>query len=273
MRIPGGDRGRALEALKCTQGNGFLAPKNQGIERSRKDGLRWPNGDRGIVLQRLVTFSVARWTFPAAPFSRIVSQSRRCRIRLVAVRVIPRKPRLGCTRDGRTAGPPCLSSVKGQGDPRYPEKPGNLVFGARSDRQAIHSLVTRGTTNGAHLWPQLGHAGALSHAPISQPKGPSALNLEGLQCAGMSLGEVEDLPPMYARTAAFAKDAGFGGVHIHAGHGFLLSQFPVSPVQSSRRWLWRFDRSKMPDRAQGHRCGAACRRPVVSHRHQDQFDG
>ena len=120
-----------------------------------------------------------------------------------------------------------------QGDPRYPEKPGNLVFGARSDRQAIHSLVTRGTTNGAHLWPQLGHAGALSHAPISQPKGPSALNLEGLQCAGMSLGEVEDLPPMYARTAAFAKDAGFGGVHIHAGHGFLLSQF-LSPLFNRR---------------------------------------
>jgi 2,4-dienoyl-CoA reductase-like NADH-dependent reductase (Old Yellow Enzyme family) len=120
-----------------------------------------------------------------------------------------------------------------QGDPRYPEKPGNLVFGANSDRQAIQSLVTRGTIDGAHLWPQLGHAGALSHAPISQPKGPSALNLEGLQCAGMSLEEVEDLPSMYARTAAFAKDAGFGGVHIHAGHGFLLSQF-LSPLFNRR---------------------------------------
>ena len=120
-----------------------------------------------------------------------------------------------------------------QGDPRFPEKPGNLVFGAHSDLEAIRSLAARGSIDGAHLWPQLGHAGALSHAPISQPKGPSALALEGLQCAGMSIEEVEELPRMYARTAAFAKDAGFGGVHVHAGHGFLLSQF-LSPLFNRR---------------------------------------
>ena len=120
-----------------------------------------------------------------------------------------------------------------QGDPDYPEKPGNLVFGAQSDRQAIQSLVARGAINGAHLWPQLGHAGALSHAPISQPKGPSPLKLEGLHCAGMSIEEVEDLPAKYARTAAFAKDAGFGGIHLHAGHGFLLSQF-LCPLFNQR---------------------------------------
>jgi len=120
-----------------------------------------------------------------------------------------------------------------QGDPRFPEKPGNLVFGGRSDQPAIQSLVNRASTKGAHIWPQLGHAGALSHAPISQPKGPSALNLEGLRCAGMSIEDVEELPPMYARTAAFAKDAGFGGVHVHAGHGFLLSQF-LSPLFNRR---------------------------------------
>ena len=110
-----------------------------------------------------------------------------------------------------------------QGDPRYPEKPGNLVFGAHSDRSAIQSLVRRATIDGAHLWPQLGHAGALSHLPISQPKGPSALDIEGLQCAAMSLEDIQELPDMLARTAAFAKDAGFSGVHVHAGHGFLLS--------------------------------------------------
>ena len=38
---------------------------------------------------------------------------------------------------------------------------------------------------------------------------------------------------MYARTAAYAKNAGFGGVHIHAGHGFLLSQF-LSPLFNRR---------------------------------------
>lgn len=120
-----------------------------------------------------------------------------------------------------------------QGDPRYAEKPGNLVFGPQTDRQAIRSLVSRAVIGGAHLWPQLGHAGALSHLPISQPKGPSALDIDGLQCAGMSGEEILELPGMYAKTAAYAKNAGFSGVHVHAGHGFLLSQF-LSPLFNRR---------------------------------------
>lgn len=86
---------------------------------------------------------------------------------------------------------------------------------------------------GAHLWPQIGHAGALSHLPISQPKGPSALDLEGLQCACMSIDEIHELPNMYARTSLHAMTVGFSGVHIHAGHRFLLSQF-LSPLFNHR---------------------------------------
>ncbi len=120
-----------------------------------------------------------------------------------------------------------------QGDPRFPEKPGNLVLGAHTDQQAIRSLASRAMIEGAHLWPQLGHAGALSHLPISQPKAPSPLDIEGLQCAGMSIDEIRELPDMYAMTALHAKTAGFSGVHIHAGHGFLLSQF-LSPLFNRR---------------------------------------
>ncbi|MEM6254914.1 MAG: NADH:flavin oxidoreductase/NADH oxidase family protein [Cyanobacteria bacterium P01_D01_bin.156] len=120
-----------------------------------------------------------------------------------------------------------------QGDPRFPEKPGNLVLGAHSNQSLLQSLTKRALINGAHLWPQLGHAGALSHLPISQPKGPSPLDVEGLQCAGMSLDEIHELPAMYARTALHAKTVGFSGVHIHAGHGFLLSQF-LSPLFNHR---------------------------------------
>lgn len=120
-----------------------------------------------------------------------------------------------------------------QGDPRFPEKPGNLVLAPNTNREMIRSLVDRAMIRGAHLWPQLGHAGALSHSPISQAKGPSALDIEGLQCAGMSIDEIRELPPMYARTALHAKTAGFSGVHVHAGHGFLLSQF-LSPLFNHR---------------------------------------
>ena len=120
-----------------------------------------------------------------------------------------------------------------QGDPRYPERPGNLVLGRHTNRRAMESLVSRALFGGAHIWPQLGQAGALSHLPISQPKGPSALNMEGLQCLGMSVEDIRELPDMYAGTAAYAQELGFSGVHVHAGHGFLLSQF-LSPLFNRR---------------------------------------
>ena len=120
-----------------------------------------------------------------------------------------------------------------QGDPRFPEKPGNLVLGPKSNQEALRSLASRAQIHGAHLWPQLGHAGALSHLPISQPKGPSPLNITGLKCEGMSVDDIQELPGIYARAAETAKSAGFKGVQIHAGHGFLFSQF-LSPLFNHR---------------------------------------
>ena len=120
-----------------------------------------------------------------------------------------------------------------QVDPLYPEKPGNLVLGPRADHQAMESLAGRAVIEGAHLWPQLGHAGALSHPPISRPKGPSALDLAGLQCGGMSVEDIQRLPGRYATAAAHARDLGFTGVQVHAAHGFLLSQF-LSPLFNRR---------------------------------------
>ena len=120
-----------------------------------------------------------------------------------------------------------------QGDPRFPERPGNLVLAEDTSKAMIYALVKRGTIDGAHLWPQLGHAGALSFLPISQPQGPSALAIEGFQCASMRIEDILELPHMYATAALHAKNAGFGGVLIHAGHGFLLSQF-LSPLFNHR---------------------------------------
>ena len=120
-----------------------------------------------------------------------------------------------------------------QVDPGFPEKPGNLVLGANSDQQALKSLAEQGSINGAHLWPQLGHAGALSHPPISRPRGPSALDVGELRCEGMSTDDVQELPDLFATSAANAMTAGFSGVQIHAAHGFLLSQF-LSPLFNRR---------------------------------------
>ena len=120
-----------------------------------------------------------------------------------------------------------------QTSPHYPEKPGNLVLVPDADLNAMNVLAKRGSANGAHIWPQLGHAGALAHDPISTPKGPSPLDVEGLKCGGMSLDEIHALPRSFAQAASLAQRVGFGGVLIHAGHGFLFSQF-LSPLFNHR---------------------------------------
>lgn len=120
-----------------------------------------------------------------------------------------------------------------QGSPSFCEKPGNLVLTASADLDRFRDLAKAGGINGAHLWVQLGHAGALAFAPTSTPMGPSALDLPGLRCREMSPEEIARLPGEMAATAALARRVGFGGVQIHAAHGFLLSQF-LSPLFNRR---------------------------------------
>jgi 2,4-dienoyl-CoA reductase-like NADH-dependent reductase (Old Yellow Enzyme family) len=60
------------------------------------------------------------------------------------------------------------------------------VLNAMSDLSSFRDLAEHGSQNNTQVWLQLGHAGALAYAPISTPKGPSALDLPGLQCAAMT---------------------------------------------------------------------------------------
>lgn len=120
-----------------------------------------------------------------------------------------------------------------QGTPHFAEKPGNLVLNQSAELERFTSLARQGGQNGIQLWLQLGHAGALAYAPTSRPKGPSALDLTALKCAGLTVDEIHQLPAEFAATATLAKQAGFGGVQIHAAHGFLLSQF-LSPLFNKR---------------------------------------
>lgn len=120
-----------------------------------------------------------------------------------------------------------------QGNPSVAEKPGNLVLRPDSVLSAFEALAQRGATNDTQLWLQLGHAGAMAHPPISDPKGPSAIDIPGLTCAALTRDEIRALPSEFARTSGLAKNLGFGGVQIHAAHGFLLSQF-LSPLFNKR---------------------------------------
>ncbi|QBK30161.1 NADH:flavin oxidoreductase/NADH oxidase family protein [Roseitalea porphyridii] len=124
-----------------------------------------------------------------------------------------------------------------QGDPRFAEKPGNLVLAPEMDEARFAELARRGGANGCALFAQLGHAGAMAHPPISTPKGPSALDLPGLTCEALTPAEIEALPAGFARTAAMAQRLGFAGVQVHAAHGFLFSQF-LSPLFNRRTDRW-----------------------------------
>lgn len=120
-----------------------------------------------------------------------------------------------------------------QGSPGFAEKPGNLVLNEAADLDRFRGLAQAGTLNGSQLWMQLGHAGAMAFPPTSAPKGPSALDLPGLLCEALTPQEIAALPGEFATTARLAQAAGFGGVQVHAAHGFLLSQF-LSPLFNRR---------------------------------------
>lgn len=120
-----------------------------------------------------------------------------------------------------------------QGSGAFAEKPGNLVLTDGADVPLFARLAYAGVRAGMPVWLQLGHAGALAHPPISTPAGPSALDLPGLTCRELTVDEIKALPAAFADTAQRARDIGFGGVELHAAHGFLLSQF-LSPLFNRR---------------------------------------
>ncbi|MEM7004995.1 MAG: oxidoreductase [Pseudomonadota bacterium] len=120
-----------------------------------------------------------------------------------------------------------------QGGSAHAEKPGNLVLHDGSDTTALTELTRRATIGQAHLWAQLGHAGAMTDTAIGLRKGPTALDLPGLKCDVLSAAEIAALPDTFARKARTARELGFTGVEVHAAHGFLLSQF-LSPLFNRR---------------------------------------
>lgn len=120
-----------------------------------------------------------------------------------------------------------------QPDHHHAEKPGNLVLNDASNLEHFKALAVQGSQHNTGLWLQLGHAGAMAYPPTSIPHGPSALDVPGLSCQALSLEDIKALPGIFARTARLARDTGFGGVQVHAAHGFLLSQF-LSPLFNQR---------------------------------------
>lgn len=81
--------------------------------------------------------------------------------------------------------------------------------------------------NGAYALIELSHAGnARAHLEKGFPIGPVGFTrADGVEVVGMDEKMMEEVCESFATAAEFMKKAGFDGVLIHAGHGWLLNQF------------------------------------------------
>jgi 2,4-dienoyl-CoA reductase-like NADH-dependent reductase (Old Yellow Enzyme family) len=91
---------------------------------------------------------------------------------------------------------------------------------------------------GAAASVQLVHCGFFSNPSVigRRPLGasPKLCLYRGAVCSGMTEAEIEEKAADFARAARLAREAGFDAVELHAGHGYLLSQF-LSPWTNRRR--------------------------------------
>ena len=113
------------------------------------------------------------------------------------------------------------------------------VAGWRLTTQAVHAA-------GGRIFLQLAHAGRVSHSSL-QPKGAAPVSSTSKQAVNTTVFGMDDKGPAvplqasapqclgeqdlagiradFVRAARLAMDAGFDGVEIHAGNGFLFEQF------------------------------------------------
>jgi N-ethylmaleimide reductase len=119
----------------------------------------------------------------------------------------------------------------------YPRTPGiytaEQIAGWKKVTHAVHDA-------GGKIAIQLWHVGRISHPDLQPdhvaPVAPSAIKPAGQTFTGVGMkefvtpraletSEIQKLVGTYAQAAKNAMQAGFDGVEIHAGNGYLLDQF------------------------------------------------
>ncbi len=88
---------------------------------------------------------------------------------------------------------------------------------------------------------QLGHGGHMGDRKVTGERAVSPsgrFNLFGLTLPrAMTETEIEEMARAHGTAVTMAREAGFDAVEIHAGHGYLLSQF-LSPYTNRRKDRW-----------------------------------
>lgn len=126
-------------------------------------------------------------------------------------------------------------------DARALGEPGNVILEDDRHLAAFHDWAVRGQRDGTQVWVQLNHPGKQAPRGLNaETVAPSALPFPGAMGRAfatpraLTREEIHGLSGRFAASARLAQRAGFGGVQLHAAHGYLLSQF-LSPRHNVRQ--------------------------------------
>lgn len=109
------------------------------------------------------------------------------------------------------------------------------VHGLRRLTDAVHA-------SGGRVFAELAHAGSQSLMPDVEPIAPSVIPnaIFKRRPREMDDGDIHTVIGAFAAAASRALAAGFDGIHIHGGNGYLISEF-CSPHANRRSDRWGGD--------------------------------
>lgn len=129
-------------------------------------------------------------------------------------------------------------------DSRAKSEPGNVIVEDERHLRELREWASAGSYAGTQLWMQINHPGKQAMRGLNRETiAPSAIPFAPELSAyfptprEMTNDEIEEVIARFANTARIAKKAGFGGVQIHAAHGYLINQF-LSPHHNRRHDKW-----------------------------------
>jgi 2,4-dienoyl-CoA reductase-like NADH-dependent reductase (Old Yellow Enzyme family) len=127
-------------------------------------------------------------------------------------------------------------------EPRGQYEPRQLGLDRDARIAPLADVIDAVHRHGSRIFAELSHAGSQSLIPEIMPLAPSIVPnaIFARPPVEMTETDIEDVIASFAAAADRAQRAGFDGVHLHSGNGYLLSQFN-SPFANRRDDRWGGD--------------------------------